>query len=88
MRKPVEVELHALDLVLLNVHVMDERRLCHPEITVLKAQGRETPRRTRGDQGVGVRLPDNLAVGEAVDLADEVQLRPPGLLHPRQLQTR
>jgi hypothetical protein len=42
----------------------------------------------RGDQGVGVRLPDNLAVDEGVDLADEVQVRPPGLLHPKELQTR
>jgi hypothetical protein len=75
-------------VVLLNIHVVDERSLRHPEITVPKAQGRETLQCTRGDQGVGVRLPDNLAVGESVDLADEVQVRPPGLLRPRELQTR
>jgi hypothetical protein len=35
----VEVELphHALDVVLLDVHVVDERRLRHPEFTVPKA---------------------------------------------------
>jgi hypothetical protein len=37
-----------------------------------KAQGRESLWRTHGDQGVGVRLPDNLADGEGVDLADKV----------------
>jgi hypothetical protein len=35
---------HALDVVLLDVHVLDEQRLRHPEITVPKAQGRETLR--------------------------------------------
>jgi hypothetical protein len=75
-------------VVLLDVHVVDEQRLRHPEVTIQKAQGRETLRCTCGDQGVGVRLPDNLAVGEAVDLADEVQVRPPGLLRSRELQTR
>ena len=89
-RSPVEAELphHTLDVVLLDVHVVDERRLRQSEVTVSKAQGREILRRTRGDQGVGVRLPDNLTVSEGVDLADEVQLRPPGLLRPRELQTR
>jgi hypothetical protein len=89
-RSLVKAELprHTLDVVVLDVHVMDERRLHHPEVTVPKAQGRETMWCTRGDQGVSVRLPDNLAVGEAVDLADEVQVRPPGLLRPRELQTR
>jgi hypothetical protein len=67
---------------------MDEWRLRQPEVTVPKPQGRETLRRTRGDQGVSVRLLDYLAVGEGVDLADEVQVRPPGLLRPRDLQTR
>jgi hypothetical protein len=61
-----------LNVVLLDIHVVDEQRLRHPEVTVLKAQGRETLRCMRGDQGVGVRLPDNLAVDEGVDLADEV----------------
>jgi hypothetical protein len=42
----------------------------------------------RGDQGIGERLPDNLAVREVVDLADEVKVRPPSMLHPRELQTR
>jgi hypothetical protein len=67
---------------------MDQWRLRHPEVMVPKAHGRETLRCTHGDQGVGVRLPDNLTAGEAVDLADEVQVRPPGLLRPRELQTR
>jgi hypothetical protein len=53
---------------------MDERRLCHSEVTVLKAHGREILRCTCGDQDVSVRLPDNLAVGEGVDMADEVQV--------------
>jgi hypothetical protein len=75
-------------VVLLNVHVVDERRLHHPEVMVPKSQGRETLWRTRDDQGVGVKLPENLAVGEAVYLADEVQVRPPVLLRPRELQTR
>ena len=89
-RSLVEAELpqHALDVVLLDVHVVDERRLRQPEVMAPKAQGRETLRCTRGDQGVGERLPDNLAVREVVDLADEVQVRPPGLLRPRELQTR
>jgi hypothetical protein len=42
----------------------------------------------RGDQGVGERLLDNLVVREVVDLADEVQVRPPGLLRPRELLMR
>jgi hypothetical protein len=67
---------------------VDERHLRRPEVTVPKAQGRESLRRTRGDQGVGVWLPDNLAIGEGVDLADEVQVLPLGLLRPREMQTR
>jgi hypothetical protein len=63
-------------VVLLDIHVVDERRLRHPEVTVPKAHGRQTLRCTRGDQSVGERLPDNLAVREVVDLADEVQVRP------------
>jgi hypothetical protein len=62
---------------------MDERCLRHPEVTVSKAQGQETLWRTCGDQGVGKRLLDNLAAHNVVDLADEVQVRPPGLLRPR-----
>jgi hypothetical protein len=58
----------------LDVHVMDEQCLCHSEVTVLKAHGREILRCTCGDQDVSVRLPDNLAVGEGVDMADEVQV--------------
>jgi hypothetical protein len=65
---------HMFDVVLLDAHVVDERRLCHPEVTVPKEQGRETLRCTRGDQGIGGRLPDNLAVREVVDLADTVQV--------------
>jgi hypothetical protein len=75
-------------VVLIDVHVVDERRLCHPEVTVLKAQGQETLRCMCGDQGVGVRLPDNLTVDEGVDLADEVLVQPLGLLRPREMQTR
>jgi hypothetical protein len=67
---------------------VDERRLRHPEVIVPKAQGRQTLRCTCGDQGVGEQLLDNLAVREVDDLADEVQVRPPGLLRPRELQTR
>jgi hypothetical protein len=87
---------HTLDVVLLDVHVIDERRLshpkvtvskAHPKVTVSKAQGRETLRCTRSDQSVGEWLPDNLAVCEVVDLADEVLVRPPGMLCPRELQT-
>jgi hypothetical protein len=63
-----------LDVALLDVHVVDKRRLRHPEVTVLKEQGRETLRCTRGDQGIGERLLDNLAIREVVDLADEVQV--------------
>jgi hypothetical protein len=74
---------HTLDVVLFDVHVVDKRRLRHLEVTAPKAQGRETQRCTCGDQGVGEWLPDNLAVCEVVDLADEVQVRPPDLLHPR-----
>jgi hypothetical protein len=75
-RSLVEAELpnHALDVVLLDVHVLDEWRLRYPEVTVPKAQGRQTMRCTRGDQGVGERLSDNLAVCEVVNLADEVQV--------------
>jgi hypothetical protein len=74
MQSLVEAELpdHALDVVLLDVHVVDERRLRHPEVTVPKAHGRDTMLCTRGDQGFGERLPDNLAVCEVVDLAYEV----------------
>jgi hypothetical protein len=75
-------------VVLFVIHVVGEWHLHHPEVTVPKAQGRETQRCTRDDQGIGVQLPDNLAVSEGVDLADEVQARPPGLLRPRELQTR
>jgi hypothetical protein len=39
-------------MVLLDVHVLDEPHLRHPEVTVPKAQGRETMRCTRDDQGV------------------------------------
>jgi hypothetical protein len=89
-RSLVEAELpqHTLNVVLLDVHVVDERRLRHPEVTIMKAHGRETLWRMLGDQGVGVRLPDNLAVGEGVYLADEVHVQPRDLLHPRELQTR
>jgi hypothetical protein len=48
--------------------------------------GRETLRCTCGDQGIGERLPDNLNAHEVVNLPDEVQVRPPGLLRPRELQ--
>jgi hypothetical protein len=67
---------------------MDERYLHHPEVTVPKAQERETLQHMRDNQGVSVRLPDNLSVGEGVDLADKVQVRPPGLLRPGEMQTR
>jgi hypothetical protein len=77
-----------LDVVLLDVHVVDKRRLRHLEVTVPKAQGRKTLRCRRGDQGVGEQLLDNLAVHEVVDLADKVKLRPPRLLCPRELHTR
>jgi hypothetical protein len=89
-RSLVEADLphHALDVVLLNLHVMDERCLRHPEVTVSKAQGRQTLRCTRNDQDVSERLADNLAVREVIDLTDEVLVRPPGLLCPRDLQIR
>jgi hypothetical protein len=49
-------------VVLLDVHVVDERHLRHPEVIVPKAQGRQTLQCTRGDQGVGERPPDNIAL--------------------------
>jgi hypothetical protein len=45
-------------------------------------------KRPCGAKGIGEWLPDNLAVREVVDLADEVEVRPLGLLRPRELQTR
>jgi hypothetical protein len=72
-------------VVLLDAHVVDKRRLRHPDVTVSKAHGRGTMQCTRDDQGVGELLPDNLTVREVVNLADEVQVRPPGLLRPREL---
>jgi hypothetical protein len=75
-------------VVLLDVDVVDEWRLRHPKVTVAKAQGRETLRCTRDDQGIGERLPDNLTIREVIDLADEVEVRPPGPLCSRELETR
>jgi hypothetical protein len=54
-------------MVLLDVHVVDERHLRHPEVTGPKAHGRETLRCMHSD-----RLPDNLAVREVIDMIDEV----------------
>jgi hypothetical protein len=38
-RAQAELPQHALDVVLLDIHVVDERRLRQPEVTVPKAQG-------------------------------------------------
>ena len=90
VRLLIQAELphHAVHQVLLDVDVEHHRRLCQPVLLVSEAQRREALRCEPLDDGGGVRRPHNVAVGQRVDMPDEVGVRPPGLLRERELRDK